>query len=443
MTSPNILYIHAHDAGRLFQPYGYAVDTPNVQAFAETATTFRNAYCTGPTCSPSRAGLLAGCSPHNSGMLGLAHRGFSMDPSLHLCGRLQERGYLTALAGIQHVVPVREALPYERLLTDEHHAFDAPASSRYDLSNAQAAADFLLSSPQRPFFLSFGMFNPHRPFPTKEPADGVYLRPPPPLPDTPRMREDFAAFREALSVADTCVGIVLEALSQSGKEDNTIVIVTTDHGIAFPGMKCNLYDTGMGVALIVRAPGLTSPGTVTDTLVSQIDLYPTICELTNAAVPEWAQGRSLKSVLDGSIDSVRNEVFSEVSYHAAYEPMRCIRTSRYKYIRNFEDALVGPLPANCDDGPSKEHFQEMGYFRQGRRDEELYDLAFDPHETHNLAGHPDLAEVQGDLSRRLKRWMSETEDPLLYGPVSLPRGARINTPDSESPAEPRYLDSSV
>ena len=101
MQRPNILYIHSHDTGRYVQPYGYAVPTPNIQRLAEEGVLFRQAFCASPTCSPSRACLLTGQYAHNNGMLGLAHRGFSLnDYSHHLLHTLRRVGYVSALAGV-------------------------------------------------------------------------------------------------------------------------------------------------------------------------------------------------------------------------------------------------------------------------------------------------------------------------------------------------------
>ena len=106
MPRPNILYIHSHDTGRYISPYGHAVPTPNLQNLAEAGVLFRRAYCAAPTCSPSRAALLTGQSPHSAGMLGLANRGFQLgDFRQHIIHTLKGAGYTSALAGIQHVNP--------------------------------------------------------------------------------------------------------------------------------------------------------------------------------------------------------------------------------------------------------------------------------------------------------------------------------------------------
>src|SRR5579884_4288160 len=102
---PNILYMHSHDTGRYVQPYGYAIPTPNIQRLAEEGVLFRRAFCTAPTCSPSRASLLTGQYAHCCGMLGLVNRGFELaHPERHLAHTLRAAGYRTILMGVQHVV---------------------------------------------------------------------------------------------------------------------------------------------------------------------------------------------------------------------------------------------------------------------------------------------------------------------------------------------------
>ena len=109
MTKPNILYIHSHDTGRYIQPYGHAVETPNLQRLAEEGVLFRQNFCVNPTCSASRSALVTGTYPHENGMLGLAHRGFALnDYGEHVIHTLRREGYQTALAGVQHVASQHE-----------------------------------------------------------------------------------------------------------------------------------------------------------------------------------------------------------------------------------------------------------------------------------------------------------------------------------------------
>jgi N-sulfoglucosamine sulfohydrolase len=124
-----------------------------------------------------------------------------------------------------------------------------------------------------------------------------------------------------------------------------------------------------------------------------------------------------------------------MTYHAAYEPQRAIRTKRWKYIRRFGEREL-PVLANIDDGPTKELFIAEGWGDRPLPREALYDLLFDPAESHNLADEPAHAGVRAELSGRLEAWMRETDDPLLYGDVEPPLGAVVNDPAAYSASDP-------
>jgi N-sulfoglucosamine sulfohydrolase len=428
----NILYLHTHDSGRYIEPYGHAVPTPNLMQLAREGTLFRQAYCAGPTCSPSRTALLTGMAPHSNGMIGLAHRGFQMeDYSKHMVQYLNRQGFETVLCGVQHEAPLAEMLGYSKILHEKRPPkLDA---IQWDMNNAHIAATYILEKKDQPFFLSFGMFNTHRVFP--EIAEGVnpdYVLPPYPLADTKENREDMAGYMTSAIAVDRCVGIVMDALRASGLDKDTLVIFTTDHGPAFPRMKCNLYDTGIGVSLILKYPGNKMAGRATDALVSHIDWFPTVCELLGTEIPPYLHGKSLLPITDESVEEVREEIFSEVTFHAAYEPMRCVRTKRYKLIRLYDhhDSIV---PANVDDGPSKSFLIESGFLNEKREKEMLFDLYLDPVERVNLVGRSEYKEIYDDLCARLHRWMRETMDPVLEGKVEKPEGANVNKPGCVSP----------
>lgn len=419
----NILYLHTHDTGRYIEPYGYAVPTPNLMNLAKEGTLFRQAFCAAPTCSPSRAALLTGMAPHNNGMLGLTHRGFQLhDYGKHLVSFLNGHGYETALCGIQHEAPDTGMIGYRRVMDPvkrEDH-------EHQDVSRAYEAAAYIRENREQPFFLSLGLFNTHRDFPERDPGiNPNYVQPPFPFADTRENREDMARYVTSAGIMDRCVGIVMDALKEAGKEDNTLVIFTTDHGIAFPHMKSSLYDTGIGVALIMKKPGTVKAGYAEDALVSQIDLFPTLCDLLGLQKPEGLQGVSLLPLLQEKTDKVRDEIFAEVSFHAAYEPLRCIRTERYKLIRWFDDhdRLV---PANMDDSPPKASMVKEGLLETRRDKDALYDLYLDPVERVNVVNEERYQGVYLELAGRLLGWMEQTDDPLLHGRVPKPEGARIN-----------------
>lgn len=424
MDRPNILYLHSHDTGRAIQPYGHPVATPHLQRFAEQGILFRHAFAAAPTCSPSRAALLTGQCPHSSGMLGLAHRGFALhDYRQHLLHTLRPAGYTSALFGMQHIARDPAVIGYDCCWVTSSHVEQV----------APQAAAFLASAPQ-PFFLSVGFFETHRPFP--DPGAGPhYCKPPAPLPDTPATRHDMAGFHAAARLLDAGVGVVLDALDQHGLADNTIVIATNDHGLAFPGMKCTLTDHGIGVALMMRGPGGLRGGRIVNALVSQIDLFPTICDLVGLARPAWLQGRSLMPLVHGAVAEVNDAIFAEVTYHAAYEPQRAVRAQRWKYIRRFDDRS-GPVLPNVDDSLSKNLWLAHGWDERRVDREQLYDLMFDPNEADNRVDDPSLRPMLDELRGRLAAWMHATDDPLLRGPVPLPPGAVANDPDDRSPDEP-------
>ena len=426
MDLSNILYIHSHDTGRYVQPYGHAVPTPNLQRLAEQGVLFHQCFCGGPTCAPSRAVLLTGQYAHCNGMVGLAHRRFYLkDYSRHILHTLRRAGYYSALSGMQHVVPGDEVerIGYDKILDLNPRTAEAPACA------------FLDDDPPQPFFLSVGFADTHREFPEEGPdEDPRYTLPPAPLPNTPETRRDMAQFKASARRLDQKMGMVFDALERKGLAGNTLVICTTDHGIAFPRMKCNLTDAGIGVMLIMRGPGGFGGGKVIDGMVSQIDIYPTICDVLGIDPPSHLQGASFMPLMRREKEEIREEVFAEVSYHAAYEPMRCVRTKRHKYIRRF-DGRDRPVLCNCDDGLSKDAWLEAGWAGHVPEEEALYDLVFDPNETRNLVGKSEHETALNDMRSRLERWMRETDDPLLDGPVPTPEGAMVNDPDALSPSE--------
>ncbi|MCY3797627.1 MAG: sulfatase [Chloroflexi bacterium] len=433
MPKPNILYIHSHDTGRYLQPYGHAIPTPNLQRLAERGVLFRRAYCAAPTCSPSRAALLTGQSPHSAGMLGLANRGFVLrDFSQHIIHTLKGAGYTSALAGIQHLTSAQyhrgaEAVGYDRILTE-----DKPQAHI-------AAADFIRSQPETPFWLTVGFFETHREFPTEHDINPDYVLPPAPFPDTPGTRQDMANYIAMAQTLDDKIGHVLRALDETGQRENTLVIYTTDHGLAFPDMKCNLTDHGIGVALIMDGPAPFRGGRVIDGMVSHIDIFPTLCDLLDIEPPAWLQGHSMLPLLTGEREAIRDELFAEVSYHAAYEPKRAVRTERYKYIRRY-DGRSSPVLSNIDDGFAKSEWLEAGYADSPIAPERLYDTILDPSERVNLIDSAEHAEVLDDMRARLNRWMRETDDPLLTGQVPAPPEAELNDPAGLSHREP-YMQS--
>ncbi|MEM6560698.1 MAG: sulfatase-like hydrolase/transferase, partial [Planctomycetota bacterium] len=271
----NIVYLNSHDTGRYIQPYGHAVPTPNLQRFAEQGVLFRRAFCNAPTCSPSRAALLTGMHAHQCGMLGLAHRGFQLkNPDHHLARHLHAHGYRTAQCGINHVGDIG----YDDQLPNGDGRERTDNVCRWLRDLAPDAG---------PFYLEVGFNETHRTAgkqlqwhngPESPAGDPRYVRVPDPLPDTPQTRADFADYVVAAERLDGFYGDILSALDDAGHADDTLVIITTDHGIAFPGMKSSLTDHGTGVLMMLRGPdAATCGGKVVDALVQHLDVFPTVC----------------------------------------------------------------------------------------------------------------------------------------------------------------------
>ncbi len=421
---PNILYIHSHDTGRYIEPYGHAVPTPNMQRLAEEGALFRQAFTASPTCSPSRACLLTGEYPHSNGMLGLAHRGFALnDYSKHILHTLRKHGYLSALSGMQHIADGPE--PWRKIGYDLHLGETKEAELK--------AAEFLRGRPKTPFLLDVGFVETHRPFPSDCGShDPRYCLPPAPIPDTPENRLDMARFKRSAEALDAKIGVVLTALEDSGLASNTLVICTTDHGIAFPRMKCNLEDSGTGVMLIMRGPGGFSGGKAIDAMAGHVDIFPTLCELLGIEAPERLHGVSLMPLIREERSSVRESLFFEINYHAAYEPMRAVRTARHKYIRRY-DTRKSPVLPNCDASPAKSLWLEGGWKDMAPEEEALYDLLFDPNEKRNLAAEPSCRAALEEMRALLRLEMERTRDPLLAGDLELPPSAILDSRDGIDP----------
>ncbi|MGN0747185.1 MAG: sulfatase [Aristaeellaceae bacterium] len=431
----NLIYLHTHDTGRCCQPYGYPVATPALQALAEQSLLFANAHCCAPTCSPSRAALLTGMAPHSCGMLGLAHRGFGLkDTSRHLAAWLGAHGFDTVLCGVQHEARRADLLPYGRIIPCDEAIAPKREPVAYDADNCRRVCRFLRESHPAPFFLSFGLRNTHRPYPPHE-GSADYTAPFRGVPNTPEARQDAADFARAIRAVDQCVGEVLDTLRETGLTEDTVLLFTTDHGPAFPHHKCTLRDGGTGVAMMLAFPGNRRAGQVTDQLVSQLDVFPTLCELLGVERPAWLQGVSLMPLLQED-QPVREALFAEVTYHAAYEPMRSVRTRDYKLIRRY-DAHNTVVAANIDASPSKQLLCGAGLLRQATPREELYDLRLDPEERDNRVNDPALRAVYAELNRLLYAWMRDTDDPLLIHMPRVPRpeGARVNALTALEPDE--------
>jgi len=410
---PNILFVTSHDLGQHLGCYGQpSVLTPALDTLALEGVRFSSSFCAAPQCSPSRAALHTGLHPHSAGVLGLSHPPFNwrIQPGVHLVDILKQQGYATALAGIQHVTPDVSDLSYDQVL---------PLSPAQVL--AQSVIPLLTGSSRQPFYLEVGFFEPHRPYEwggnQPDSSKGVMI--PSFLPESDEVRAEFALLQGMIRRLDEGVGILLDALERSGLAENTWVIFAADHGLAMPRAKCTLYDPGISVALLMRWPGGgIQGGSEIRSLVSNVDVVPTILEGLALEIPARIQGSSFWPLLQSEVFQARTAIYAEKTFHTAYEPMRAVRTHEHKLILNLEISTQVDVPTDIRRSPLYPLMREE---LDGHRPWlELYNLVSDPLEKHNLAGDPRYAEIEAELRQRLLSWMIETHDPLLDGPVPSP-----------------------
>jgi len=436
----NLLLLHCHDLGRFLGCYGIpTVQTPHLDRLAAEGVQFDRAFCTAPQCSPSRASLFTGHYPHQTGMLGLPYTGWDLHPwVVHLAGMLSQQGYRTELLGIHHESAsgsddeVATRLGFD--LVDRLPANGQARSADRVADRCIAALSQRAEDPDRPFYLQVGFIEPHRLMPLRDAGTvmgfvGDYIvadsQRGVTVPDylqahDPGTRTEIAELQGAVRYLDAACGRILAALDELDLADDTIVVFTTDHGLALPRAKGTLYDPGLETALLVRAPHLGwVGGRRLDAMVSNVDLVPTMLDGLGLAVPTDLAGRTFRPVLDGDCTTHHDRVFGELTYHAFYDPLRCVRTSTHKLIITFEQTPSHLSAVTQSWRPRSTPLRELISLRPPAV--QLFDLAADPVEMTNRHGDPQLAAVESDLSRTLWKWMARTEDPLVKGPVMSPR----------------------
>lgn len=449
----NLIYFHTHDTGNYYDVYGYDSSvTANITQFANEALVFDNAFTVNPTCSPSRACMLTGTYPQKNGMLGLAHRGFNLaNDDWHLASYLKANGYHTALSGIQHEKGFwinndmgqlsAQRLGYETFLTSKVEVKNDQDYINWDPANVENTINFIKEYDEdRPFFISMGLFSTHREYP--EIVESDVLPDEFPLPrkvnDNPANVDDTKKFVKSLKVVDTSLKQLIETLKEKGIYDNTVILLTTDHGLANPFAKCTLSDEGTKVALMIRAPHLEkSIAKRTESLVSQVDVYPTICDILDVEKPEHLEGNSVIDLFEDQTTDVNEFVVSLINFHTSYEPARCVRTKKYKYIKYFDETWTKYNLSNCDDSVIKDEVMEQGWENWEKPMEQFYDLENDPNEEINLIDSPEHAELIKEYKLTLNRWQKNHNDKIYtfdeYNGIF-----KVNTKECKSPKHADY-----
>jgi N-sulfoglucosamine sulfohydrolase len=444
-AAPNVVLFVGDDLGRHFGCYGDPVaQTPRLDSLASEGTRFDLAFCTTASCSASRSVILTGLHNHANGQYGHQHAEhnfstFARVQSLPVL--LAQAGYRTALAGKFHVQP-EETYHFETTVRG--------VNPRNGVEMAEKCKDFIAAEDERPFFLYFCPTDPHRarqgfandveyPGVTPVPYDWKTVPVPTFLPDDPVVRMDLAEYYQSVSRLDQGLGRLIDVLKETGKWDNTIFIFTSDNGMPFPGAKTTLYEPGVRLPLVVRAPGQMKPGNVSQAMVSWVDLAPTILDIARQATAgegneqkerqlrqamSRMQGRSFLGVLDEEMPEGWDEVFASHTFHEVtnYYPMRVIRTRQHKLILNVAHQLPFPFASDLYGCPTWQMVLERGLTNFGPRDMEafllrpryeLYDIERDPDELYNQADNPSYAELLSELQQKLGRWQQETRDPWI------------------------------
>lgn len=441
---PNILLIVADDLGLQLSCYGDPhIHTPHIDALAGSGTRFRTAYITQSSCSPSRASIFTGLFPHTHGHIGLAKPG---NPPLReeyrkqtLPALLRAAGYRTGIIGKLHVNP-KNAFPFDLNL----NAKLGPDGARNVRAMAEAAGKFIAADPERPFLLMMSYVDPHHPFPPQ--VGGLPEKPTRPgeVPAWPFQRvEDGAVLKAAADYyssvrrLDVGVGMLMEELKASGKDENALIILLGDNGPPFSRAKTTCYEAGLRTPFLLRWPAVTRPGLVSEAFVSSVDILPTILDATGLAIPAHVQGRSLRAVASGENTGWRTTLAGEFHQHgeSPFFPRRAIRDSRYQVIHNL---LAGKLTINpgVDGDTAIKVAQTAAHAGTPARkamelladppEWELYDLEADPWQFHNLAPEPAHAATLKRMQGLLLDWRKETQDPFLDPGVLGKRHAEVN-----------------
>lgn len=413
----HIVLIHCHDLGTWLSCYDAPhAPTPNLQRLADESVVFDRAFATSPLCTPARSALFTGMSPHRNGLVGLSHHGWRYAAGVRtLPERIGDLGCRTTLIGLQHEDPDPTVLGFD----DVRGLGFLPRALQVGRESADWFAEHGRSS--TPYFVTIGMWEVHRPWPPEDYArfPAAHVEVPPYLPDNADTREDLAGMYGSIAQLDAAVGMTLDAIERHGDPDNTLVIFTTDHGAALPRAKGTLYDPGVRVAMIARPPRAWNvrPATVSS-LVSHLDVVPTVLDLLGGSAGDELEGRSLRPELTGEETSSGRSLYLQKTYHDGYDPIRAVRTDRFKYVRNFSS---GPKLALSKDLEQSATRRGMGDEHLALRpEEELFDLHSDPWEMTNLADDDAWQSVRSELSTRLERYMEDLRDPLRDGSIQPP-----------------------
>ncbi len=468
---PNILFAISDDqswmhTGANGDP---ATRTPAFDRVASEGVRFLYAYTAAPSCAPSRSAILTGRHIWELEEGGILNG--TLKSKFHIFTHLlEDAGYELGATG-KTWAPGKIGEGWTRPLFGKKidvHRYEKPVPGRNPINYAANFDEFFAQRDKtKPFFFWYGSSEPHQRYDVGSwKRAGKRLedaRLPGGIPDSDVTRGEFLDYGVEIEHFDSHLAHIMETLEGAGELNNTLVIVTSDHGNPMPRSKCNLYDSGTRVPLAIRFPGRIPDGRVSEDFVSLTDIAPTILEAAGIQPLDVMSGRSLWKILtspgSGRIEPERDFVVTAFERHticrrgAIGYPMRSIRTERYSYIRNYAperwpagDPDYNAQPqgffGDVDDGESKRYLLENMldpavqpyYLRSfGRRPaEELYDLAKDPNEHNNVAADPAYASILREMATRLEEYLVAHGDPRQNGVTpwdTYPYAGRAPRPD--------------
>ena len=423
---PNFLLILADDCTYNDLPLygGENAKTPNLDRFASQGLTFNRAYVSSSMCQPCRAELYSGLYPMGNGCA-WNHSGCRPEIT-GMPQALGKLGYRVGLAGKTHIRPA-EVFPFEKVEGFDPNCVRNPTLD-HDL---RPIKQFISGEKDQPFCLVIALTEPHVPwvmgdasqYPPKQ------LKLPPNIADTPRTREDFSKYLAEITYMDAQVGDILDTLKSVGKEDDTLVLFSSEQGSQFPGCKWTTWDTGLHTALIARFPQRIEAGKRTNALVQYADILPTLLEIAGAE-PKGLDGRSFDAVLRGKEKKHRAYVYG---MHNNFPegppyPTRTISDGTHRLILNLtpgelfiEKHLMG-LKGNAvlnnpywatwvRDSWAKPEIYKLVKRYQSRPPVSFYDTLKDPYEMNDLAGGPKYQAKMKEMRQELEAWMEREGDP--------------------------------
>lgn len=447
---PNILFIIADDISRnSFGAYGCQyIKTPAFDRIAKEGVVFTNAFTNNPKCAPSRAILLTGryswqlkeaCN-HNPVM----PEEWAFYPDI-----LAENGYFIGLTGKGwgpgvHNRPHNPAGPlYEKFKLTPPFKF---ISNKDYVANFK---DFLeQNSEKKPFCFWLGTHEAHRPFESdvhlKGSIDPKKVSVQKCFPDNDIVRRDLADYGVEVEYHDKQIQKALDLLEEKGLMENTIIIATSDHGMAFPHIKGQLYNESFHVPFVVRWGNKIKAGRVVDDYINFPDVAPTLLEAAGVKPHKQMTGKSFYNLLisekSGTLTKDRSYALLGKERHdlgrldgeqlSVGYPIRAIRNNQYLYLKNYKP---NRWPAgdpefdymNCDDSPTKTYLIEQnaatpdyGYYMLsfGKRvDEELYDMVKDPDCVKNLAQIPAFSKIKTEMNMQMTKELKKQKDPRVLG----------------------------